>query len=88
MLECFGLLAGKREYFFDSGGVGYIPGHLAFWARTDLFLDFLTNRLKIKAHFLEHIHRNTLTQLDQAQQQMLGPHIVVVEPVCFLSGKG
>ena len=88
MLEGLGLLARKREHLFHPRGVGNIPRHLGFGAGANLLLDFLPDGLRIEAHLLKDIHRHALTELDQAKQKVLRADIVMIEPVCFLAGKG
>jgi hypothetical protein len=35
---------------------------------------------------LEHIDGNSLAELDEPEEEMLGPHIIVVEPIGLLAG--
>lgn len=88
MLQGFGLLAGEGEDLLHAGRVGDIAGHLVLLAGADLFLDLLADGLEVEAHLLEDIHRDPLAQLDQAEQEMLGADIVMVEAVGLLAGKG
>ena len=66
---------------------GHVADHLCLRPGTDLFLHFHSHRLEIEAHLLQDIHSHALPQLDQAEKQMLGADVVVVEAVGFLSSK-
>ena len=43
---------------------------------------------EIEPQFLQYVDGDALTQPDQAQEQMLGPDEIVVEPVGFLARQG
>ena len=85
MLERLRLFAGQGQYLLHTRRVGDIPSHLVFLTGANLLLDLLANRFQIQSHFLEHIHGHSLTKLDETEQQMLGPDVVVVEAVGFLA---
>ena len=50
-----------------------------------MFFYFHLNGFEVQPHFFEDIDRNTLIQLDQAQEQMFGADIVVIEPIGLLT---
>ena len=85
MLERLRLLAGEGEHLLHTRRVGDVAGHLVLLPGADLLLDLLTDSLKIEAHLLQNIHGNPLTQLDEAQQEMLGADVVVIEAVGLLA---
>ena len=65
-----------------------LPDHLGVGAGADLFFDFHADGFEIEAHLLQHVDRDALAELDQAEQQMLGADVIVVEAVGFLAGQG
>ena len=87
MIEHLGFFTRQGEHFFHSRRVRDIAHHLRFRTRAHLFLHFHAHGFEVEPHLLQHIDRNSLPELDQAQKQMLGAHIVVVEPVRFLASK-
>src|SRR6266496_1150551 len=87
MIERLGLFASKRQHLFDARRVWDVANHLCLRSGTDLFLHFHSHRLEIEPHLLQDVYGHALPQLDQAEEQMLGAHIVVVEPVGFLASK-
>ena len=87
MIECLGFFAGEGQNLFHSRRVRNVADHLCLGSGADLFLDFHPNRLEIETHLLQDIHCHTLPQFDQAEQQMLGANIIVVEPVSFFPGQ-
>ena len=87
VVERLGLLAGERQHFLYPRRVGDVADHLGLRAAADLFLDFHADGLQIEPHLLEHVHRHALAELDQPEQQVLGAHVIVVEPVGFLTGQ-
>ena len=79
MVEALGLLAGQRENFLHARGVGDVADHLGFGAAADLFFDLHAHGLHVETHLLQHVDGNTLAELDQAEEQVLGPDVIVVE---------
>ena len=77
-----------RADLLDPRGVGNAAGRLGFLAGAHLLLDGGAHGLKVEAHLLEHAHGDPLPQLDQAEQNMLGAGIIMVETVRFLAGQG
>lgn len=53
-----------------------------------MFFYFHPDCFEIQPHFLEDIDGDTLAQLDQAEENMLRAHIVVVKAVGLLACKG
>jgi hypothetical protein len=80
------LFPGEGEHLLDPGRVGDVPDHLGLGSVADLLLHLETNRLEIEVHFLQDVDRDSLSQLDEPEQQVLGAHVVVVEAVCLLAG--
>ena len=64
-----------------------LPGRLGLRAGADLLFDGGAHRLEVEPHLLQHAHRDPLPELDQAEQDVLGADIVVVEAVGFLPGQ-
>ena len=87
MIERFGFLAREREDFLHPRRVGNVADHLGFRAGADLLLDFHPHGLEIEPHLLEDVHRHALAELDQAEQQMLGADVIVIEAVGFFAGE-
>ena len=73
----------KRAAVFTLavGGLCFLPG-------ADLFLDGGAHRLEVETHFLEHADGHALAELDQAEENVLGPDVVVMKPVGFLAREG
>ena len=46
------------------------------------------NGFEVETHLLQDAYGYALSQLDQAQQQVLGADVVVVEAIGFLAGQG
>ena len=88
MVEALGLLAGQREHFFDSRRVRNVADHLGLRSAADLLFDFHAHGLHVETHLLQHVHGNSLAELDQAEEQVLGPDIIMVEAVGLFPGQG
>ena len=65
-----------------------LPDHLGLGAGADLLLDLHADGFEIEPQLLQHIDRDALAELDQAEQQVLRAHVIVVEAVGFLAGQG
>ena len=52
-----------------------------------MLLDLHANRLEIEPHLLQHIDCYTLSEFDQAEQEVFSSHVVVVEPFGLLARK-
>jgi hypothetical protein len=52
-----------------------------------MLLDLHANRLQIEPHLLQHIDCYTLSEFDQAEQEVFSSHVVVVEPLGLLARK-
>ena len=87
MIQRFRFLARERENFFHARRVGNVADHFCFRPGTDLFLHFHPHRLEIESHLLQNVDRHALPQLDQPEQQVLGPDVIVIEAVCFFTGE-
>src|SRR4030095_13280968 len=75
------------ENLFHPRCVRNVAHHFCFRTGPDLFLHFHPHGLKIESHLLHNAHRHTLAQLDQAEQKMLGPDVVMVEAIRFFTRK-
>ena len=82
--EGLGLFGGQGQDLLDAGREGDVPHHFLVGTASHLFLDFQPDGFQVQAHLLKYIDGNSLPELDQPQQQVLGSHKVVVEPVRFL----
>ena len=82
---CF--LTGERQDLLDARRVGNVTDNFCLRPRAHLFLHFHSDGLKIEAHLLQDVYRHSLPEFDQAQEQMLGANVVVIEPVGFLASK-
>ncbi len=76
---------GERQDLLDARGVGNVADHLLVGPGADLLLDFHADGFEVEPHFLQDVHRHALAEFDQAKQQVLGAHEIVVEPVGFLA---
>ena len=85
MVERLGFLGGEGQHFFHARGVGNVPDHFLVGAGADLFFDLHTDGFEVEAHFLEHIDGYTLSQFDQAEQQVFRAEKVVIEAVGLLA---
>ena len=87
MIERLRFLAGEREHLLHARRVRNVADHLGFRPGADLFLDFHPDRLEVETHLLQDVDGNALPELDQAEQQMLGADVIVVEAVGFLASE-
>ena len=87
MIERFGFLTGECEHFLHSRRIGNVADHFGFRAGADLFFHFHADSLKIETHFLQNVYCYPLPQFDEPQQKMFGSDVIVIKPVCFLTGK-
>jgi len=88
VMKGFRFFASKGENLFDSWGVGNVACNFGVRTCSNLFFYFHPDRFEIQPHFLEDIDGDALAQLDQAEENMLRAHIVVVKAVGLLAGKG
>ena len=88
MVEVFGFFAGQRQHLLHAWGVGDIADHFLVGTGADLFFDFHAYGLQIEAKFLEDIDGDPLAQFNQAQQEVLGAHKIMIEAVGFLARQG
>ena len=85
--ERLGLLAREGEDLLDARRVGNAALGLRLGAGPHLLLDGVAHGLEVEAHLLEHGHGHALSELDQAEQDVLGAHVIVMEAVGFLAGE-
>jgi hypothetical protein len=88
MVQLFGFLVCQvREPFSPSGVYGIFDDF--FWSGTsaNLLLNFHANRFEIQAHPLKNAHRDSLTELDQSEENMFGSNVVVIKTVSLLTGQ-
>ena len=84
-MSAFASLPARASTFFTRGVYGMLPWAFASWPVPDLLLDGGAHGLKVEPHLLEHAHGHALPQLDQAEQDVLGADVVVVEAVGLLA---
>ena len=71
---------GELEHFLRARRVGQVgPGGLAGFSLLDRLFDLLLDVVQLDAEVLEHRRCDALTLADQAEQDVLGPHVFVVE---------
>ena len=87
MIQGFRFLPGKSQDFFYPRRVGNVADHFRLRTGPDLLFHFHADGLEIEPHLLQDVDGNALPELDQAEQQMLGPDVIVIEPIGFLSRK-
>ena len=85
MIERLGLLRRQGEDFLDAWGVRDVADHFLVRPGANQLLDLHANGFEVKVHLLEHIDRDTLAKLDEAQQEMLGADEIMVETVSFFA---
>jgi hypothetical protein len=88
VVQALGFLARQREHFFDPRRVRNVADHLGLGPAADLFFDLHADRFHVQAHLLQDVNGHPLAELDQAEQQVLGAQIIVIETVSFLAGQG
>ncbi len=88
VIERLRFLAGEGEDFLHARRVGDVARHLGVGAGTDLLFDFDADGFQVEPKFLQHIDRDALAKLDQAEEQMLGAHVIVIETVRLFAGQG
>ena len=87
MIERARLLAREREDLFHPRSVGNVADHLRFRAGADLLLDFHPNRFEVEPHLLQNVDGDALPELDQPEQEMLGPDVIMIEAIRFFAGE-
>ena len=87
MIQRLRFLPCQREHLLDPRRVGNVADHFRFRPRPDLLLDFHPHGFEIEPHLLEDVDGHALPQLDQAEQQMLGPDVIMIEAVGFFSSE-
>ena len=87
MVEGLGFLVSKGKDFFHAGRVRNVSRSLLWRAGSYFLLDLHADGFEFQAHAFQHVDGHALAELDEAEQQMLGTYIGMVESVCFLSGK-
>ena len=80
------LAHGELEHLLCARGIRKVrPSGLGGFPLFDRFFDFLLNLIQLDAEILQHGGRDALTLTDEAKQDMLGPHVLVVEARGLLS---
>ena len=87
MIERLGFFTGERQNFFHPRSVGNVADDFGFRAGADLLLHFHAHSLEIESHFLENVDRDALAELNQPKKKMLGPNVIVIEPVGFFASE-
>ena len=88
VIERLGFLARQGEDFLHARGVGDVARHLGVGAGADLLFHLDADGFEVEAELLQHVDRDALAELDQAEEQMLRAHVIVVEAVGLLAGEG
>ena len=80
------LAHGELEHLLGARGIGKIgPGRLAGFPLLDRLFDLLLNLVELDAEILQNGRGDALTLADQAEQDVLGPHVLVVEACGLLA---
>ena len=87
VVKGFGFLSRQSQNLFHSGGVRYVTRWFCFGSQTHLLVHSLPDRIQIKPHLLQYVDCHSLPKVYQPKQQMLGPHIVMMESIRFFSRK-
>ncbi len=87
VVESLCLLVRESQHFFHSRSVGNIPRDFLVRASPHLLLNLHSDRLQIEPHPLKHADCDSLPELYQSKQEMLGTNVVVVEAVSLFAGK-
>ncbi len=85
VVERLGFLRREREDLFHARRVGDVADHFLVGAGADFLLDGDADGFKVNSHALQNIDGDALSQLDQAEQQMLRAEEIMVEAVGFLA---
>src|SRR5215468_5740188 len=85
MVEIAGFLCCQGEYLFGPRGIRNITDQFLIRAAADLLFNFHADSFEIESELLKHIDGDALSELDQAEQQVLRADEIVVEAVGFLS---
>src|SRR3954464_13581038 len=85
MLQRNRLTLRKTEHVFNTRSVGNVPGNLLWRASQNQAFDPLPKGVRVEVEFLEQIECTALSQRDQAQQQMLCSHKLMVQAHRFLT---
>jgi hypothetical protein len=65
-----------------------LPADFLRRAGADFLFDLHADGFEFEAHAFEHVDGDALAELDQAEQQVLGADVGMVEAVRLLAGKG
>ena len=80
------LLVAAGLLFLHAGGDGGVAG-VALEVRIQLVQDFLPAKVDVDVEILQHARRDALALAQQAQQDVLGADVGVVQRLGFLLGK-
>ena len=87
MIQRLGFLRGQRENFFHARCVRDVAGHLRVGPGADVLLDLHPHGVEIHTEFRQHIDGHALAELDESEEQVLGPDIIVIEAISLLAGE-
>ena len=85
MFEAFSFLPGESQHLLGPRGIGAVVDDLVALSLVHVLAYFLANRVGIQTHSPEDVNRDSLPQLDQAEQQVLSAHVTMVKAIRFLS---
>ncbi|TNV75070.1 hypothetical protein FGO68_gene14602 [Halteria grandinella] len=83
MIEVAGLFESVFQNLFGPRGLRQLAHRDHVRPRLDDLLDFDADLAQIDIQILEHIRRYAAAFLDEAQQQMFGTDIIMIEPLGF-----
>jgi hypothetical protein len=82
-----GLLHGQLEHLLRAGREGQLAHRHHRRAGLDDLLDLGADLVQVDRHVLEHVGRDAGALLDEAEQDVLGAEVLVVEPLGLLAGQ-
>ena len=87
VVQVSGLLHRIFDDLFCARRLGKLAHGDHVGAALDELLDFEPDLSQVDVEVLEHVGRHAAAFLDQAEQDVLGSDVFVVEPLCLLIGK-
>ena len=88
VVEGLGFLGGEGEHLLHAGGVGDVADHFGLGSGADLLFHLHADGFEIETEFVEDIDGDALAEFDQAEQDVFGADVVVVETIRLFAGEG
>ena len=88
VIQISGFLDGVFDDFFGAGGLGQLAHGDHVGSAFDELFDFEADFSQVDIEVFEHIGTDAGAFLDEAEEDVLGPDIFVVEALGFLVGEG